>query len=93
MLVIIWLFAPIFPPFIIATFFCWLLLGQTVLNLLARTKPFLHTPQLETNSQTDHLPAHYKVTFSRKARVHFLGVWFVTTSKSSVQAFASNNIV
>lgn len=52
------------------------------------------TPQPETDAQTDqtdHLPLskHYKVTFSKNARVHFLGVWFVTTSKTSVQAFTS----
>jgi hypothetical protein len=91
----------------------WIILGPTLLNLLARTKNLLawmknflarmknhlarmkfyqalHIPQPETNAQMpSHLPIHYKDTFSRKARVHFLGVWFVTTSKTSVQAFAS----
>jgi hypothetical protein len=94
MLAIIWVLLTVlplpFPPFaIISIFFGWAILGQTTLNLLALMVSLLHTPQPETEAQRDNLPDHYKVTFSRKGRVHFLGVWFVTTSKTSVQAFTS----
>ena len=74
---------------IIPLFFGWVILGQTILNLVARILSRLHTPKPKTNAQMDRLPNHYKATFSRKARVHFLGVWFVTTSTTCVQAFAS----
>lgn len=80
------------PPLIITpVLVAWVISGQTILNLLARMVSLLHwhTPQPGTNAQRDHLPDHYKATFSRKARVHFLGVWFVIASKTSVQVFAS----
>ena len=93
MLAIVWLisifFFPIPPQIIVTLFVGWVIVGQTYINLFARIRFLLHTPKPKTNAQRDHLPNHYKATFSRKARVHFLGVWFVTTSKSCVQAFAS----
>ena len=94
MIVLLWLFLPFGGPFVIITvFFGWVILGQTILNLLARMISLLPVPtsHLKKNAQTDHLPNHYKDTFSRKARVHFLGVWYVTTSNTSdsVQAFTS----
>jgi uncharacterized membrane protein len=89
-LLILWLLPIVaIDDFISPVFFVWLILGQTILNLLAWMISLLHTQQRGTNAQTDHLPNHYKRTFSRKAKVHFLGIWFVTTFKSSVQAFAS----
>jgi hypothetical protein len=90
---IMWLMSatilPISAEIFIIAFFAWVVLGQTYINLVTRIVSLLHTPKPKTNAQTDHLPNHYKATFSRKARVHFLGVWFVTTSKTCVQAFAS----
>jgi hypothetical protein len=86
---------PIIPFFTFIPFFSWLIFGQTFLNLLLHLRRTPATPRPETDAQTDQhpLPKHYKKTFSKDARVHFLGVWFVTTSKTSVQAFHPNNFV
>ncbi len=89
----LWFFAPI-GPITIIFFFVWLIIGQTFLNsysLLIHRLRTPVTPRSETDAQTDQLPLskHYKKTFSKDAKVHFIGVWFVTTSKTSVQAFPS----
>ena len=98
MLAIIWLMSIIILPIrsevIIPLFFTWVILGQLYLNLLARILSLSYTPKPKTSAHKDRLAKHYKATFSRKARVHFLGVWFVSNSKTSVQAFSSlNNFV
>ena len=73
--------------FIIPGFFAWVIFGQLFLNILARIFSRSFIPKQKTNDQKDHLPNHYRVSFSREARVHFLGVWFVSNSKTCVQAF------
>ena len=89
-IMILWLFPheSVDPCVTLAILFGWVILGQPALNLLARMISLLPFP---TPQPKKNFSDHYKGTFSRTARVHFLGVWFVTTSNASesLQAFAS----
>ena len=89
-IMVLWLFPheSIDPCITLAILFGWVILGQPILNLLARMISLLPLP---TPQPKKKFSAHYKGTFSRTTRVHFLGVWYVTTSNTSeaLQAFAS----
>ena len=92
-IMILWLFPheSVDPCVTLGILFGWVILGQPILNLLARIISLLPMPTSQPKENAHVLPNHYKGTFSRTARVHFLGAWFVTTSNTSesVQAFAS----
>ena len=65
----------------------WLIMGQQILQLGARiTRSKLARQHRRNNTigREDILPRYYKNTFSRRnARVHFLGLWCVTSPIST----------
>jgi hypothetical protein len=69
------------PAFILLPIvFGWIIVGQPLLNLLLQIIPSFDKPQ---HVKLKDLTEHFRGIFSRRASVHFLGIWFVDLCSSA----------